>query len=167
MRPQPGKFRLGQIVLVRQPSVDDWLDEYTNGEFERFRSSQRPRGWVSRIVGWSEYHNIPTVALPCRGERSNLCHAEWPYGEDVLEALEVDDWTDGSAWCPEMEVRVILDDDIPQYRKGTIVDACIIAPHIEPEDWYVSFRVPDRDRDAPIGSTWLFHRVVNEREFLV
>lgn len=167
MRPQPGKFRLGQIVLVRQPGVDDRLDEYTNGELERFRTSRQPRGWVTRIVGWSSFHNSPRIALPCRGELGNPCHAEWPYGEDILEALEADDWTDGSAWCPEMEVRVILDSDIPQYPKGTIVNACIMAPHIEPEDWYVSFEVPNASYDSEPGGTWLFHRVVNERDFLV
>lgn len=160
-----GKFKLGQMVLVHQPGGIRFTDE---GMVPIPHCCSDPNShWESRIVGWSEYHNMPEIATPCRGERGNPCHAEWPYGEDVLEAIEDEyDWTEGSAHKVGDEVRIRLPEDIPQFKKGKVLEAKILAPHIEPEDWYVDFDVPRDWRNPKPGDTWRFSMVINEEDFV-
>src|SRR4051812_19510790 len=113
-----GKFKLGQMVLVHQSRGVRLTPKGRVVSTPHCCDDPRSH-WESRIVGWNDYQNMPQIATRCRGEGGNPCHAEWPYGEEVLEAIDDEhDWTESSAWKVGDRVNVRLDDDIPQLPKG-------------------------------------------------
>lgn len=157
-------FKVGQRVRVHQSAGiklhDGWMEEIPHD------CSDPSQHWESRILGWSEYHDMPLIATRFRGVRApladNPCHTEWPYTGKTLDILtEGDDWIQDSDVCINDIIRFKWEDagDL-HYKNGTILTARVLAPHIESGDWYVAFKVPESK------GGWEFHLAVNERDFL-
>jgi len=64
------------------------------------------------------------------------------------------DWVDSSPFMMGQKVFFTLPITIPQYAAGTRLEATLEVPHINPEDWYVSFPTPEG---------WAFKMVVSEK----
>lgn len=124
------------------------------------------RKWLSRVLEYYNGSTLTRVAVPCRGAQGNPCHAGWPYTDKALRLVNVDDWADHSTYSIGDTVTVELNDDIPQYYKGTQLQARLISPHIEMGDWYASFDVP-RASTRTTRATWRFERVFSESEFVL
>jgi len=175
-----GKFKLGQRVLVHQlgglKSVEYEIKPIigppeTHSRFEPIpHDCSDPKGhWVSRVIGWSDFHHMPKIATSTGtvSGKKNPNHCEWPYGEDCLTLLDeaqeypVEKPWDEKDWALSSSVKIgdtiqfVWPNDI-HFPKGDVVSGSVIVPHIESEDWYVGVVVPDE---------WLFHIVVNESEF--
>jgi len=141
-------FLIGDRVMVCQHDLTHSCDDYDeDGDH-----------WESRVVGWCEYHKMPLIAIDAT---KNPCNAEWPYGDDTLKLItDSEDWVENSAWRPGTEIKFVWRDERNlHYKDGTVLTALIECPHIKPEDWYVSFPVPD--------GSWRFKIVVNERDFII
>jgi hypothetical protein len=108
--------------------------------------------WESRILS-TMYPGIRRIAIDAS---RNPCHAEWPYPDDSLTPAEGEDWFVTAKYAIGQQIEFTLNEATPQYPAGKSLTGTILSPHIVLNDWYVSFPTPDG---------WLFHRVVNERDF--
>lgn len=152
----PGRFRLGERVLVHQSPRIFLRDRGVDGIRLREHDCSDPaQHWESRVLGWDNWHECPIIATPA--ER-NPCHADWPFTERALSSLVGPDWTTDSLFEPGDVIKFIWNNrNNLHYDYGTLLEAKIEVAHIAPGDWYVGFPVP---------AGWTFHMALNEKDFL-
>jgi hypothetical protein len=157
-------FTVGQRVLVHQ-SQGLFCDDA--GVWHRIPHdcSKPEQHWKSRILkaAGEDHYPLPRIATEVRGDApsiSNTCSCSWPYTEESLTLLDDGsaDWADTSRYKIGDRVTMALDVDTPQYKMGTILEARLIAPHIETGDWYLGFFTPE-------PHVWEFTKVVHEMFF--
>lgn len=157
-------FTVGQRVLVHQTQgmFCDANDVWHSIPHDCSKPEQH---WKSRIVEAAGEGNypLPRIATEVRGSmpsNSNTCSCSWPYTDESLTLLNdgTADWADTSAYKIGDRVTLTLDIDTPQYMAGTVLEARLIAPHIEPGDWFLGFF-------TPTPHVWEFKKVVHEQHF--
>ena len=152
-------FKRGQLVRVCQSPGMRYVSETKSWEGIPHNCEDPAEHWNSRVIGWDCFGRT-TIAT-----RDNNPHCgEWPYGDDCLTALPMDeDWAKDSKFAIGQRVEYVW--ELVGFWEadnflGKRVPAILLCPHIDYLDWWVTYE------KAEEPGFWI-HRVLNERQMII